>query len=157
MDNKVGDNAPDHAKFLELLGQLRNILGELRTFGVTLDADERQRLLRPRVGSAAHVLTVVELAKRYGLAVPTAPLAGVENDRRLALELAPFGALLGSAEQLVADTQAQAESEAWEAFLTYYGALVAMSKNIPELALELKPVIEFMAHGKRKRPPEPQG
>lgn len=157
MDNKVGDNAPDHAKFLELLGQLRSVLGELQAFGVTLDADARKRLLRPRIGSAPHVLTVVELAKRYGLAVPTVPLAGIENDTRLALELAPFEPLLKSTEQLVADTQAQADSEAWEGFLSYYGALAALSKTIPELAVELKPVIEFMAHGKRKRPPEPQG
>jgi hypothetical protein len=89
--------------------------------------------------------------------VPSAPLSGVENDVRLALELAPFEALLKSAEQLVADTQAQADSEAWEAFLTYYGALAALAKNTPELALELKPVVDFMAVGKRKRPPEPQG
>jgi hypothetical protein len=150
LENKVGDNIPPHEKFLALLQQLQATIKELQAFGITLDDFDRRRLLHPRVGAEPHIKTVLGLAEKYRVNIPSAPLLGVENDVRLATELAPLDGALHSALQLVADTEAQAQSEYWQGFLAYYGALAAMAVNIPELAVELQPVIDFMATGKRR-------
>lgn len=150
MDNKVGDNAPEHEKLSKLLGRLQAVVEELRAFGVTLDDYDRKRLLHPRTGSDAHVTRVLELARKYSVVIPATPLDGIANDVRLAAELPPFEAQLASAQRLILDTQAQAQSEYWEGFLAYYGALSAMARSIPELAAELQPVVDFMATGKRQ-------
>ncbi|MFO0658764.1 MAG: hypothetical protein U0165_02875 [Polyangiaceae bacterium] len=154
MDNKVGDNTPKHAELVALLEDLKGIVGKLRTFGITLDEYSRKRLLHPRVGADPHLATVISLAKKYNLSIPSAPLQGIENDRRLAAELLPFSTELTAAQQLVDDTISEAQSESWEAFLAYYGALVGMSGGIPELAVELAPVVDFMSTGKRTKKAE---
>ena len=47
----------------------------------------------------------------------------------------------------------QADSEAWDAFLAYYGVLSSMADRDPELAVELEPVVQFMANGPRQKAP----
>lgn len=49
---------------------------------------------------------------------------------------------------LAEDTEGQAESEMWEAFLAYYGVLSKMAEQNPTLAVELAPVVDFMARRK---------
>ena len=53
--------------------------------------------------------------------------------------------------QLAEDTGTQAGSEAWEAFLAYYGVLSSMGERMPDLAAELQTVVDFMAIGPRKK------
>lgn len=56
---------------------------------------------------------------------------------------------------LAEDTGTQAASEAWEAFLAYYGVLSSMAERSPELAAELQTVVDFMATGPCKKPATP--
>ena len=54
---------------------------------------------------------------------------------------------------------AEAEGEMWETFLAYYAVLSSMAARVPQLAVDLKPVTEFMARSRRRAPagstPEP--
>ncbi len=62
----------------------------------------------------------------------------------------PLSDLFRAGLVLAEDTEGQAESEMWQAFLAYYGVLCKMAEMNPALAVELQPVIDFMATGKRR-------
>ncbi|MCC6559619.1 MAG: hypothetical protein IT372_42425 [Polyangiaceae bacterium] len=72
------------------------------------------------------------------------------NDRALRTRMHPLADLFRAGGVIADDTEGQAESEMWEAFLAYYGVLANMAQRTPELAVELAPVVEFMASGKRR-------
>ncbi|MBK9259399.1 MAG: hypothetical protein IPM54_06130 [Polyangiaceae bacterium] len=69
----------------------------------------------------------------------------------LASQYQPIEDELRVALQIAEDTGTQAGSEAWEAFLAYYGVLSSMAQRMPDLAAELQPVVDFMATGPRKK------
>lgn len=150
-ENRVGDHKPSPERMQELRQRLEEIVNELRSFGVTLSEQERVRVTRPRVGGEVHVPRVLELAKQYNLHVPDYPAEAIQNDLSLAAGLVPFRELFRTALGLVDDTINQAESEYWEGFLAYYGVLDALSYRTPQLQAELRPLVEFMALGRRRR------
>jgi hypothetical protein len=84
-----------------------------------------------------------------GAEAPNVPLDGMQNDLTLAEQMANVIAELAPALTLAEDTAAQADSEAWQAFLAYYGVLASMAARVPELASELAPTVAFMANGPR--------
>jgi len=94
---------------------------------------------------------VGDLATKHGVALPNIPLAGLSSDLQLANQLHPIEDELRVALQIAEDTGAQAGSEAWEAFLAYYGVLSSMAQRMPDLAAELQTVVDFMATGSRKK------
>lgn len=98
---------------------------------------------------------VHDLAARHGVSLKSIPLDGMANDLALAKQLQPFEDEFRVGLQLVEDTGTQAASEAWEAFLAYYGVLSSMAERSPDLAAELQTVVEFMATGPRKKPATP--
>lgn len=87
----------------------------------------------------------------FGGTAPNIPLAGLSNDLLLASQYQPIEDELRVALQIAEDTGTQAGSEAWEAFLAYYGVLSSMAQRMPDLAAELQPVVDFMATGPRKK------
>ncbi|MDI3285315.1 hypothetical protein [Polyangium sp. 15x6] len=151
MENKVGDTLLTPEDHIQLLAQLKAIVEKLRAHGITLTADERRRTLRQRRGAEPHIQRVIDLAKKYNVALKNIPLAGLENDAGLTKQLQPIEEELRVALQLAEDTGMQAGSEAWEAFLAYYGVLSAMGERMPDLAAELQTVVDFMAIGPRKK------
>jgi len=153
MDNKVGDKQLKPQKAAQLLQQVKDIIEELRPYGITLTTDDRKRTLRPRRGAEPHMQRVHDLAVKHGVAIKNIPLAGMAGDLALAKQLQPVEDELRAGLQLVEDTGTQADSEAWEAFLAYYGVLSSMADRSPDLAAELQTVIDFMATGPRKKPP----
>ena len=157
MDHKVGDNVPSEKTRVRLLEQLAQIVAEIRKFGLTLDADSRTRLLHERRGAAPQVQRVHDLAIKHGVSLKHIPLAGMVADQALKSALDPFIAEFRAGLVLVEDTAGQAEHEAWEAFLAYYGVLSSMAGRDPTLATELAGVVAFMANGPRKpvTPPTP--
>lgn len=155
MDNKVGDNAPSAEEFEEYVTTLRTLVTQLKTFGVQLSSDERTRLNHPRHGSGPHVQAVLRLASAYKIDLDDVPLAGVEADYNLANMMGPMAEQTPVLDQLVSDTVGQANSEYWQGFLVYYGILSEMSKRIPALETELRPIKEFMA--KKRTGTEPRG
>ncbi|MDI1434327.1 hypothetical protein [Polyangium sorediatum] len=151
MNNKVGDALLTHEQHIQLLAQLKAIVETLRAHGITLTVDERKRTLRQRRGAESHIQRVIDLAKKYNVSLKAIPLAGLENDLVLTKQLLPIEEELRVALQLAEDTGTQAGSEAWEAFLAYYGVLSSMGERMPDLAAELQTVVDFMATGPRKK------
>ncbi|EYF08668.1 hypothetical protein [Chondromyces apiculatus] len=148
--NRVGDNSPTAAELSALVTQLTDIVTQLQDFGLILAPEERKRLLHARLEAEPMVQRVHDLATNYGITLQDIPLAGMMNDLDLRMRLHPLADLFRSGLVLAEDTAAQASSEMWEAFLGYYGVLTKMGEQNPKLALELKPVTEFMA---KRRPP----
>lgn len=155
MDNRVGDNPFDAATTDQLLGMLKNVVAELKARGITLSAAERKALLHARLGAEPHIQRVHDLAVKYKVDIDGIPLQGMQNDLAFYTQLRPFQDELHAGAILADDTAGQAESEAWEAFLAYYGTLSGMAKHHAALAAELQPVIDFMATGPRKKKPAP--
>lgn len=155
MDNKVGDKLLSPQKETQLLKQLKDIVEQLRPYGITLTTDERKRTLRPRKGAEAHMQRVHDLAVKHGVSLKNIPLVGMASDLALAKQVQPIEDELRAGLQLAEDTGAQAGSEAWEAFLAYYGVLSSMADRSPDLAAELRTVVDFMATGPRKKAAAP--
>ena len=152
MDNKVGDNAPDAAGMAAILSQLTTPVNALKVFCINVSKEQRKRFLHARLGAEPHIARIHDLAVQHGLNIEGIPLTGMLADLSLFTLLRPVRDLLATALQMVDDTAGQAESEAWEAFLAYYGALTGMAKHLPALATAIKPTIEFMATGPRPKP-----
>ena len=153
MENKVGHDVPPAETFAEYAARLVDLIGQIKAFGVQLSKADRTHLSHPRHGSDPQVQTVIRLARSYGIDLAEVPVAGVEADYNLAHLLPPVVQQTSVLDQLVLDTQGQAESEYWQGFLVYYGILTEMAKRIPALEVELKPVKDFMA--RRRTPPTP--
>jgi len=149
MDNKVGDNMPSAKAFAALLQQLKDIVAQLKKFGVTLSADERKRLLYARREADPMVKRVHDLAVKHNIALQKIPLSGMMNDMLLREHMQPIVDELRAALTMAEDTEGEAESEMWEAFLAYYGILANMAPRMPELATELAPVMTFMSRKRR--------
>jgi len=155
MENRVGDKLLTPQKLTKLLEQAKSLVEEMRPYGLTLTTDERRRTLRPRKGAEAHMQRVHDLAVKHGVTLKSIPLDGMANDLALAKQFGPFEDELRVGLQLAEDTGAQAGSEAWEAFLAYYGVLSSMADRSADIAAELQTVVDFMATGPRKKaPPE---
>ncbi len=116
---------------------------------------ERRRVLRARKDSEGLIRRVHEIATKKGLTIPGIPLDGMLKDIDLSQRLEPFVTLLTLCLQLVEDTQAQADSEAWQAFLAYYSVLSTMASHDPEVAVAIAPVTTAMRHARKKPAPEP--
>jgi hypothetical protein len=159
MANLVGDLQPDAATTDKLLTKLRNVGGTWRQFGVNLSKVERKALLHARIGAEPHIARLHDIAIKYNVAIPDVPLQGMLDDLALYTTLRPFQDELRTGKALLDDTAGQAESEAWEAFLAYYGALNGMAKHHPALEEDMKPIVEFMSTGPRKpsATPAPKG
>ena len=153
MENKVGDKNPDAAATAKLVAELGGVVEALGKFCITLSKDERRRLLHARLGAEPHIARVHEMATKFGINLVNMPLAGMLSDLALYVMLRPIADTLRTALQMVEDTAGEAESEAWQAFLAYYGALAGVAKHHPEIATALAPTIEFMAVGSRSKGP----
>jgi len=152
MENRVGDNVPSADEMAALLQDMRSVVERIKKFGIILDSAERQRILHWRRGAEPHIQTVHDLAEKHGVKLPKIPLTGMLNDVALAKQMHPFVETMRAGLTLAEDTAGQAESEAWEAFLAYYGVLSGMASRDADIAAELSSVTEFMANGSRKKP-----
>lgn len=151
MENRVGDKQLTDQKRTQILKVLKDAIVQLKPYGVTLTIDERKRTLRPRRGGETHMQRVHDLAKKHGVSLKDIPLDGMADDLALAKQFQSFEDEFRVGLQFAEDTGAQAESEAWEAFLAYYGVLSSMAERSPDLATELATVTDFMATGPRKK------
>lgn len=148
VDNKVGDKLLSPAKALTSLKALLGLIDVIREVGVALKAGTK--LVYPRKGAAEHMQTVHDLALKHGLVVKNAPLDGMQRDIALSKQMLPFINAFRAGLKLAEDTKAQADSEAWGAFLAHYALLSALADRDPEVAMEMAPVIDFMATGPRQ-------
>jgi len=151
MANIVGDNPLTPALRKQIVLQIVGLLEQLRPHGTMLNKDARKRTLRPRRGADEHMQRVHDLAVKHGVSLKNISLDGMAADLELANQFQPIEDELRTVLTFAEDTGTQAGSEAWEAFLAYYGVLSSMADRDPELAAELEPVIKLMAHGPRQK------
>lgn len=144
MDNRVGEGIPTPAKLAELEKKLGEVIAEFEKFCVTLSKDERKRLLRSRRDAEPMLERVADLATRHKVTVPGVEIQDLRNDLRLGQALLPFERNLERALQLVQDTSSQADTEAWQAFLAYYGVLSSLADRNADIESGLSSVVEFM-------------
>jgi hypothetical protein len=157
VDNKVGDNVPKQKKLDEIYATLNGAITELAKFCITLSDEERISRLKPRRGAEPMVEKANDLSKRYGVTVAGVPVEGMMNDVHLSRAIRPFVTLLDGASQMASDTLGQSQSEYWQAFLAYYGAINNASGHNPALAGEAKELVEFMrAFARKKTQEEPK-
>lgn len=156
MENRVGDNTPAATKFAELAKKLSDVIGELEKFCITLSKDERKRLLRSRRDAEPMMQRIADLATRHKVTVPGVELSSMQNDLKLGQALLPLEAQLERALQLVQDTGAQADTEAWQAFLAYYGVLSSLADRNPDIENGLGSVVEYMRHRRKSVAKEPE-
>lgn len=155
MENKVGDTLLTSQKRDKLLGQLNDVLEQLRPYGIMLESTSRGRKLRQRKGAEPHMQRVHDLAVKHEVTLKNISLAGMANDLTLAKQFQAIEDAYRTGLTFAEDTGMQADSEAWDAFLAYYGVLSSMADRNPELAVELEPVVQFMANGPRQKAPPP--
>ena len=116
---------------LEAIGQIEEQL----PFLLRLELAEKQRLVKPRPGTAQVIKEVVEAQREAGMAVG-------ENDPMLA-DLSVYSGLTSIGDQLtrllrmVEDTRLQAGSETWSQGLIRYGMLRQLERGQPALKTRL--------------------
>ena len=155
MENKLGATLLTSQMRDKLLGQLNDVLEQLRPYGIMLESTSRGRKLRQHKGAEPHMQRVHDLAVKHGVSLKSISLDGMAADLELAKQ---FQAIEDEARTVLTfaeDTGIQADSEAWETFLAYYGVLSSMADRDDEPAAELDPVIKFMANGPRPQEPPP--
>lgn len=152
MDGKVG-RMPDGATVTRLFDSVRGVVATWRPYGVILGTKERRELLHARHGAEPHIARIAEIAARYKVAIPDVPIDGMLDDLALWNLLRPFQDAFAKGLVLLDDTAAQADHEAWQAFLTYYGLLSGMAQHQPAVAADLAPTVAFMATGPREEKP----
>lgn len=109
-------------------------------------------MLRPRKDSESLIQRVHDIAVKYQVTVPDVPLDGMLNDVKLVAAIQPFEDIFRLGLKLCEDTAAQADTEAWQAFLAYYGVLSRMAMRHAEIAAALEPVAAAMRKPKRRQP-----
>ena len=155
MENRVGDNTPSAATFAAISKKLSDAVTELEKFCITLSKDERKRLLRSRKDSEPMMRRIADLVQRHKVTVPGIELQSMLNDLELVDTLSPIELLLERSLQLVQDTSAQADTEAWQAFLAYYGVLSSLSNRNAEIEGAIAPVVEYMKPRRKTVAPKP--
>lgn len=149
MSNRVGDNAPSASDLGAMLQSITKVIEDLKPSTVMLSSEERKSLLHARKDADPMIEKVLALSTKYKIEVPDKPLTGMLADQALRKQLHPLADAARLLLAMVEDTEGQAEHEMWEAFLAYYGVLSSMAARTPELALELAPIKDFMAHARR--------
>jgi hypothetical protein len=157
MQNLVGDRVPDQATQDKLLADTEGVVSAWRPYGLVLTGAQRLKNHHPRHGAEPHIARIHDIAVKYGIALDGAPLQGMLDDLALHAALRPFQDALRAGHQFFEDTAGTAESEAWEAFLAYYGALNGMAQHHAGVEEDMKPIVDFMKNGPRKPPTQPKG
>jgi len=155
MENRVGDNTPSAATFAAISKRITDAVTELEKFCITLSKDERKRLLRSRKDAEPMMRRIADLVQRHKVTVPGIELQSMRNDLELVDTLSPIELQLERALQLVQDTGAQADTEAWQAFLAYYGVLSSMASRNSDIEGALHPVVDFMRVRRKAAPEKP--
>jgi hypothetical protein len=151
MQNRVGNLIPTEAEIEKLQKSISDIAQRIAKWSVRLSTDERRALLKFRPGGDKVLTTITSLAERYDVADSDAPIDGMNADMLLARRIAPLTAAVSALAQTLADTELQAQSEAWQAAVLNYALLGIKARNNAGLGGELASVRQFFAIGKRPR------
>ncbi len=152
MQDKVGSKVPSAEEVTRLVADVRAILDKIAPYTVTLSAEERSATVKMRTGGETIVARVGELAQAHAITLPQASVDGMLADLTLAQRLRPLASAIEQLSKRLDDTVLEAQSECWWTTTALYTALSRVAGANAALEAELKPVIEFFAAGRRKKP-----
>lgn len=150
MTDQLNDTlTPD--EITEITGYLDRISAILVAKGKALSSEERIKLPKARKGFEKYLIMLLAIARESNVDLKPHPLDGLMTDVQLQQSLTVINQRLKGLSALSNDTIAQANSEAWQAFLGYYNVLNAMGTHDPSIAGRMKPIIQFMSINQRKK------
>lgn len=155
MQDKVGSKVPSADEIAQLVSDVRALMDRIAPYTVTLSADERGATVKMRTGGENIVGQVGALAQSQGITLPHVSVDGMIADLTLAQRLRPLASAVEQLGQRLDDTVLEAQSECWWATTALYTALSRVAGANAALESELKPVVEFFAAGRRKKPAAP--
>ena len=103
---------------------------------MALSAEEQAATVKMRIGGDPIVADIAKLTK----------------DLTLAQRLRPLASAVEQLSQRLSDTVLEAQSECWWAATAYYTSLCRVADADPVLEAALRPIIDFFAVGRRKKP-----
>jgi hypothetical protein len=152
MQDKVGSKVPSADEVAQVVADVRALGDRLAPYTVTLSAHERGATVKMRTGGENIVAQVGALAQAHGITLPQVSVDGMLADLRLAQRLRSLASAVEQLSQRLNDTVPEAQSECWWATTALYTALSRVAGANASLESELKPVVEFFAAGRRKKP-----
>jgi hypothetical protein len=155
MQDKVGSQVPSADEIAKAVLDVRALLDRIAPYTVTLSAEERAATVKMRTGGENVVAQIGALAQAHAITLPQVSVDGMLADLTLAQRLRPLANAVEQLSQRLGDAVLEAQSECWWATTALYTALSRVAGANATLESELKPVVEFFAVGRRKRPATP--
>jgi hypothetical protein len=149
--NHVGTTMPKDEEMVQQVSKLQETINWLRSWGIVLSGDEKHAMPKPKPGAEKHMELVHDLAKDRSISIAGLSLDGMKADIEVAAKAQKVEEAATIALQIAADTRYAAQSEAYQAFLAYYGVLSSMADRDPELKKRLAPVVDLLSTGSRKK------
>lgn len=153
MQDKVGSNVPTAEQVSSLVAEIQSISEKVAAFTVMLTPPERSATTKMRTGGESVVADIGALATHHALTLPQISVDGMNADLALAQRLRPLANAVEQLSQRLDDTVLEAQSECWWAATAYYTALCRIAGADSSLKAALKPLVDFFATGRRKKPP----
>ncbi len=135
----------------EITGYLDRISSILVAKGKALSSEERIKLPKARKGFEKYLVMLLAIARESNVDLKMHPIDGLMTDVQLQQGLTVINQRLKGLSTLSNDTISLANSEAWQAFLDYYGVLNAMGVHDPNISGRMKPIVQFMSINQRKK------
>ena len=152
MENRVGDVVPSESEAMKLLAEVEALAKKIDKYGEALTQDERQRTLKPPVGSEAVTLLIAKLLEKHDVALPGLSAEDMRADLTLAQRLLPVAEALSALERKVQDVILQANHERWAATTAGYTALGRVMGASPALENEMRPALDLFGAGRKRKP-----
>lgn len=152
MQDKVGNQIPTTEQVNQLIADVATLSDSIAAFTVTLTAEERKSTVKMRIGGEAIVADISKLVQDNGITLPQISVDGMLADLTLAQRLRPLASAVDQLSQRLNDTVLEAQSECWWAATAFYSSLCRVAGANPVLEAALRPIIDFFAVGRRKKP-----
>ncbi|MCC6809349.1 MAG: hypothetical protein IT381_18115 [Deltaproteobacteria bacterium] len=121
-----------------------------------LSEEDRARQPRARTDFASEAPRLIALAKEVGLELPGLSLEALADDLEFIAELDPVrDAVVDAFEPLLRaldDTLLARRGKAWTTYHAYVATLTKLAETDPQIALKVKPIVEYLSVQKRAKP-----
>jgi hypothetical protein len=130
---------------LSSLASVATILGSASAPAAPLTIEQRRALPTMKKGAENEIPAILNLADRYGVALPGGTTAQARSDLQRAATIDTLTARLSSTLTLAEDQSRQAKGRSWATTRRAYKALANLVGAFPALQTELEPMASFLA------------